>query len=101
MNDLEMHGWELGPGMEPPPCVVDIRTEDQFIRGHLPGAMHLSYNQFQAEAVRVLSKFPWIVVVDAAGARAAEMAVWVRTRGIHARYLVGGMAGWRGALERQ
>ena len=31
MNDLEMHGWELGPGMEPPPCVVDIRDEYVFI----------------------------------------------------------------------
>ena len=100
MNDLEMHSWELGPGMEPPPCVVDIRTEDQFARGHLPGAMHLSYNQFQAEALQVLSEYAWVVVVDAAGARAAEMAVWVRARGINARYLVGGMAGWRGTLER-
>jgi rhodanese-related sulfurtransferase len=42
----------------------------------------------------------WVLLVDEGGARAAEMAVWLRARGVNARYLVGGMSTWRGAVER-
>jgi len=40
-----------------------------------------------------------ILLVDEGGARAAEMAVWLRARGQPACYLVGGMSAWRGPLE--
>ena len=100
LMELELHSWELGIGMETPPCVVDLRIAEHFERGHIPGAVHLSYNQFQADAVARLSGFEWVVLVDGGGARAAEMAVWARGRGVMARYLVGGMAKYRGPLER-
>jgi rhodanese-related sulfurtransferase len=99
MHELEMHNWEMGPGMELPPCVLDLRTADQFQRGHIPGSTHLSYNQFQADALTLVAGCDWVLLVDAGGARAAEMAVWIRARGVNARYLVGGMSQWRGALE--
>ena len=99
MHELEMHNWEMGPGMEVPPCVLDLRTAEQFRRGHIPGSVHLSYNQFQADAVEAVEGLDWVLLVDEAGARAAEMAVWIRARGVNARYLVGGMSQWRGALE--
>ena len=41
-----------------------------------------------------------ILLVDEGGARAAEMAVWLSARGRQAHYLVGGLAAWRGPLER-
>ena len=34
------------------------------------------------------------------GARAAEMAVWLRRHGIDASYLVGGYSQWTGSLDR-
>ena len=100
MQELEMHSWEIGPGMDAPPRVLDLRTQEQFSRGHIPGSVHLSYNQFQADVVEFTKDVPWVLLVDEAGARAAEMAVWVRARGVNARYLVGGIAKWRGPLEK-
>lgn len=100
MQDFEMQAWELGPGMEAPPCVIDLRTAEQYARGHIPQSVHLSYNQFQADAPVLARPFPWVLLVDEGGARAAEMAVWLRARGYQARYLVGGMAKWRGPLEK-
>ena len=100
MHDFEMQAWELGPGMEAPPCVIDLRTAEQYSRGHIPHSVHLSYNQFQADAPELVSDFSWVLLVDEGGARAAEMAVWLRARGAEARYLVGGMSKWRGPLEK-
>ena len=47
-----------------------------------------------------LSERGLVLVVDPGGARAAEMAVWLRRHGIDASYLVGGYAQWTGPLER-
>ena len=41
-----------------------------------------------------------MLVIDPGGARAAEMAVWLRRHDIQASYLVGGYAQWTGPLER-
>jgi rhodanese-related sulfurtransferase len=41
----------------------------------------------------------WVLIVDTAGARAAEMAMWLRTRSYQASSLEGGIFAWRGTLE--
>lgn len=41
-----------------------------------------------------------VLVVDPAGARAAEMATWLRARGVEAGYLEGGYAAWTGPLVK-
>jgi rhodanese-related sulfurtransferase len=86
--------------LSPPDIILDLRTADQFDRAHLPGSFNLTYNDFQGEAEQKTRGLASVLLVDEAGARAAEMAVWLRARGIPARYLVGGLSGWRGALER-
>ena len=80
---------------------MDLRGADRFARGHLEGAINLTYNEFQEEAPRRLDPARSVLVVDPAGARAAEMATWLRARGYQAGYLVGGMAAWLGPLERE
>ena len=99
MSSLDIKGWELVVGEVQPDCVLDLRSHAQFKRGHLPNAQNLPYNQFQAEAEGAAAGHEWVLLVDEGGARAAEMAVWLRARGVDARYLVGGMSAWRGGLE--
>ena len=91
-------GWQFDCGEVSVDLVVDIRTEDRFHRGHLPGARCLPYDQFQVHAA-ALARGHRVLVVDAAGARAAEMATWLRARDLDAAFLEGGMAAWTGALE--
>jgi rhodanese-related sulfurtransferase len=98
---FEVEGWELVMGAVKPLCILDLRTDLQFNRGHLSNARNLPYNQFQADAEEASAGHEWVLLVDDGGARAAEMAVWLRVRGVDARYLVGGMSAWRGGLEAE
>ena len=99
MSGLAVHSWELLSSEVEPDLILDIRSHDQFLRGHLPGAVNLPYERFQAEAESMAASADNVLVVDPAGARAAEMAVWLRGRGLNVRYLKGGMSTWRGPLE--
>lgn len=100
MADLGVEGWQLQCGEVEPDCVLDLRTESQFGRGRLASAQNVPYNRFQAEAESMTQGSSLILLVDEGGARAAEMAVWLSARGRQAHYLVGGLAAWRGPLER-
>ena len=101
MAELGVEGWQLQCGEVLPDCVLDLRTEAQFARGRLETAKNLPYNRFQAEAEEWTDGYRVILLVDEGGARAAEMAVWLCARGRPAHYLVGGLAAWRGPLERE
>ena len=100
VSELGVEGWQLRCGELTPDCILDLRTEAQYARSRLVGAVSMPYNVFQAQAEEASQGFEVVLLVDEAGARAAEMAVWLRARGCEARYLVGGMAAWRGRLER-
>ncbi len=95
-----MEPWELAADLVSVDLMLDMRTIEQFERAHIRGAVNLTYNNFQQKAFEYIEDAMTILVVDQGGARAAEMAVWLRSRGVHARYLTGGMAAWRGPLER-
>ena len=99
MDSLELEAWALRLGEVQPGLILDLRTEAQFERARLEGAISLPYNRFQGEAEVLAQGVDLILLVDDAGARAAEMAVWLRSKGHHVQYLLGGMSGWRGMLE--
>ena len=100
LDNLGLEAWELASHLTDPDIILDLRTADQFSRAHLRGSISLTYNDFQREAEEKTKGLDSVLLVDEGGARAAEMAVWLRARGIPARYLVGGLSAWRGPLER-
>jgi rhodanese-related sulfurtransferase len=81
---LAVQAWQVVCGEVSPDTVLDIREPEAFSRAHIPGAL---------DPART------VLVVDPGGARAAEMAVWLRGAGFEAGFLEGGMAGWTGDLE--
>lgn len=99
MIPFAVEGWQLLCGEVQPDQVVDLRQPDRFARGHLPGARNLPYERLQAEA-DTLDRARSVLLVDPTGARAAELATWLRARGYDAGYLEGGIAAWTGPLER-
>lgn len=92
--------WQLSTREVQPQQILDMRSEERFRRGHLPGARCLSYEAFQGEALQLLDRGQSVLIVDPGGARAAEMAIWLRARGFEAGYLEGGMAAWTGPLTK-
>lgn len=99
MTPLAIEAWQLqGDGDLSRYLVLDLREAEAFRRGRLPDAASLPYGRFQAEALAYCAGRAPVLVVCAGGARSAEMAVWLRGRGVDAVYLVGGMAGWTGPL---
>ena len=100
LESLSVESWELAADLVAVDLILDMRSAEQFARAHLQGAVNLTYNNFQQDALGHVGDGMTVLVVDPAGARAAEMAVWLRSKGVHARYLAGGMASWRGPLEK-
>ena len=100
LDTLGLEAWELLSMDVAPDTILDIRTVEQFARAHLTGAINVTYNNFQLDALGLIESSVRILVVDEAGARAAEMAVWLRGQGVSAQYLVGGLAAWRGPMEK-
>lgn len=97
---LAVQAWQLLCEEVQPATILDLRQPDRHARGHLPGARCLPYERFQGEVLQLPDLAQPVLLVDPGGARAAEMATWLRARGVQAGYLEGGMAAWTGELER-
>lgn len=102
MTDLPLavEAWELLCGQRAFAQILDIREPDRFARGHLAGAVNVPYRDVQVKAAALFDPALPVLVVDPGGARAAEMAVFLRGQGLQAAYLEGGMARWTGPLEK-
>ena len=97
---LGIEAWRVITGELRFEQVLDIREPERFWRGHLPGALNVPYRDGQVRAAALLDASRPVLVVDPGGARAAEMAVFLRGQGLAASYLEGGLAAWTGPLER-
>jgi len=93
---LEVEPWQLEVGDYAPDLILDLREPEAFSRGHLVGAQNLPYRELQGDPPPAAGR---VLLVCPAGARAAEMAVWLRRRGVDASSLAGGYAAWTGPLE--
>ena len=97
---IDIASWQLQCGEFTPDVVVDLRQPDAYARARLRDAINIPYEQIQARGPTELQPDKVVLLVDPGGARAAEMAVWLRRHGLNAHYLVGGYAHWTGELER-
>jgi len=100
LTPLAIQAWQVVCGEVQPEQILDIREPDQYGRAHIPGAINVPYGDLQDRGPRALDPARSVLVVDPGGARAAEMAVWLRGRGFNASYLEGGMGAWTGELEK-
>ncbi|MCB9766055.1 MAG: rhodanese-like domain-containing protein [Alphaproteobacteria bacterium] len=97
---FRVEGWQLLVGELAPAQLVDLRQPEAFARGHIEGAVNLPYDQLQERAFEVIDPTRTALLIDPGGARAAEMAIWLRERGVEAGYLAGGMARWQGEVVK-
>lgn len=75
--------------------LLDVREDDEWQAGHVPGAVHVPLAQVPAR----LDELPGgaVHVICRSGARSAEAVAWLTRHGVDAVNVFGGMHAWRAA----
>ena len=78
--------------------VVDIRSKDAYLNGHIVGAISIPLDELQSK-YKKLEKFKSqpIVLVCAAGLESPKAASLLAKQGVNVLILAGGIRGWRDA----
>lgn len=81
------------------PMVIDVRSSSEFDNGHVPGAIHVDFDQYKKQfSALTLKKDQEIVLYCEAGTRAKILGEHLQQQGyFEVRYLAGDMKAWRGA----
>lgn len=80
--------------------LLDVRENNEWNAGHAPGAIHIPAAQVAGQAPRRLPKGKQVIVVCRSGARARGATTALRSAGIEALNLRGGMRAWESAGGR-
>jgi rhodanese-related sulfurtransferase len=73
--------------------LLDVREDDEWTAGHAPSATHIPLGELPARAGE-LDSSRRIVCICRSGNRSARATSWLRTRGMEALNMNGGMRAW-------
>lgn len=79
---------------------LDIREQDEWDRGHAPGAIHIPMSELPArvdELAPFLDRDEQLVVTCRSGGRVARTLPWLAQQGYDVANLEGGMRAWHAA----
>ena len=81
------------------PIILDVRTAEEFNSGHVPGAIHVPYDDYQNVLQTLsLNNSNELVVYCEKGGRANKVESYLAEQGFgEVRHLDGDMSGWRKA----
>lgn len=80
--------------------ILDIREQDEWDRGHAPGAVHIPMSELPArvdELAPFLDRDEPLVITCRSGGRVARVMPWLEQQGYEVANLDGGMRAWHGA----
>jgi len=79
-----------------PPCVIDVRTPQEFAGGHIEGAIHIPVDDISKRLNEVPRDGRKLYVICAGGGRSAAAAAFLSNRGyLNIHNVEGGMGSWR------
>jgi rhodanese-related sulfurtransferase len=73
--------------------VVDVREDDEWTEGHVPGAVHVALGTV-TDRVSEISATDRVYVICHAGGRSARAVQWLRSQGVDAVNVAGGTSAW-------
>lgn len=76
--------------------VLDVREDDEWASGHVPGARHIPLGELQARVAEVPADRT-VLCVCAVGGRSAKAAHFLGSQGREVLNLDGGMHAWQAA----
>ncbi len=78
------------------PLILDVRTEEEFRAGHVPGAKLIPHDQLEARLAELGSP-EWVVVYCRSGRRSTIAEKLLNERGFEVRQLQGSWLAWEAA----
>jgi rhodanese-related sulfurtransferase len=83
------------------PYVLDVRTDQEWQGGHIPGATHIPVDDIKRRLSEVARDGRKMYVICAGGGRSAAAADYLANRGyLNVHNVEGGMGAWRGDVVR-
>ncbi len=80
--------------------IIDVRREDEFAQGHIPGAILIPNESIDVEPLKELPDFDQIILVYCrSGKRSKEAAQKLADMGYSNVYEFGGIIDWTGDIE--
>lgn len=80
--------------------LVDVRSDEHYTAAHIPGAIHIAYQDaWREDKTAFLPRDRKIVVIDYSGHTASQVAAFWSMLGFDAVAMKNGMAGWSGDRE--
>ena len=75
--------------------ILDVRTREEWKTGHAPGAMHISLQSLTGRAAKLEGS--QVLAICRSGSRSGRAAGYLRSQGIDALNVRGGMNAWNRA----
>lgn len=100
--NLNQQDWVAQLEADPNAVILDVRTEDEWNDGYIPGAVNIDIYKGQGFIYEVdqLDKSRNYYVYCKAGGRSEQACAVMNQLGFENTYnLLGGMMQWRGAVE--
>ena len=101
-KDISAADFEEGLKNNQEAIVLDVRTDNEYVDGHIPGArlINIMSPDFATQVVK-LDKDKAYYVYCRSGARSASACSYMQSVGFRESYnLKSGIIGWSGKLER-
>ncbi|MGB8706311.1 MAG: rhodanese-like domain-containing protein [Gillisia sp.] len=102
MKNLTSEQWANSLEKDNNAQILDVRTEDEFIEGYIPGAKNIDIYKGQGflDAINELDKNKNYYVYCRSGARSAQACALMGQNGLNNTYnLLGGISEWEGEIE--
>ncbi len=77
-------------------CFLDVREDDEWAAGHIPGAIHLPMHQL-LDRLHDVPSDQHVIAVCRVGARSAQVTAYLGQQRISIKNLTGGMHAWAAA----
>jgi rhodanese-related sulfurtransferase len=93
MNAVEVDIEQLEKAQGEGTPLVDVRERDEFVAGHVPGAVLLPMSEI-VERVDEVPAGGQVYVICQVGGRSLKVVEWLRQQGVDAYSVAGGTKAW-------
>lgn len=97
-TEIDIAGFHAKHTAGEVPLLVDVRTDDEWNSGHVPGAIHIPMQEIQGRLSELdAHKDGPIYFICASGGRSGRVSAQLRNEGYQAVNVMGGTSGWKAA----